>query len=466
MARPVDSSSPADSAGPACEPGPAVATGPTRHLDWFSGAMVVAANMVGMGVFTTAGYMLGALGSPPAVLLAWVVGGIAAVCGGLCYAELGAALPRNGGEFQLLSRIYHPLIGLTAGWIALVVGFAAPLAFYAHFFGTYLHGLWPQLPVFAGGLLLIGLVTLQRSLHVAEGTRLHNAMTLVRLLLVAGLAVAGLTLGDPTRLWPATAPPLSQSVWQAAFAVQLVYVSFAYSGWNDSAYLLAEFHEPRRDMPRAVLLGTGLVLLLYLALNAGFLMAAPPEVLANQEEVAKLATESVLGPRVARGVAGLIAIGLLTTASSNLLAGSRVCQAMGSLYRPLRFLDWQAGSRAPLPAIFLQALMAVGLLATASFEGLMNYIGLTLSLSAMATVAGLFVLRWRAPQWPRPYRCWGYPVTPLAFLALEGWMVVHTLQQKPQAGRWSLVTIAVGLLVASVVWFAAGCPADRSDSPD
>ena len=113
MARPVDSSSPADSAGPACEPGPAVATGPTRHLDWFSGAMVVAANMVGMGVFTTAGYMLGALGSPPAVLLAWVVGGIAAVCGGLCYAELGAALPRNGGEFQLLSRIYHPLIGLT-----------------------------------------------------------------------------------------------------------------------------------------------------------------------------------------------------------------------------------------------------------------------------------------------------------------------------------------------------------------
>jgi len=438
---------------------------PVPHLGWFSGALVVAANMVGIGVFTTAGYMLGALGSPPAVLLAWMVGGVAALCGALCYAELGAALPRNGGEFQLLSRIYHPLVGLTAGWTALVVGFAAPLAFYAHVFGTYLHGLWPRCPALAGGLLLLAFVTLQRSLHVAQGTLWHNTLTIVRLMLVGGLALAGLLWGDPSRLWPANSPALSQSVWQSAFAVQLVYVSFAYSGWNASAYLLAEFHQPQRDMPRAVLLGTGLVMLLYVGLNAGFLMAAPAGFLTNQEDVAKRATEALFGPGAARGVAALIALGLVTTASSNLLAGSRVSQSIGSLYPPLRCLDWQSGARSPLLAILLQSTMALLLLVTATFDGLMSYIGLTLSLSAMATVAGLFVLRRHAPNLSRPYRCWGYPLTPLIFLALEGWMVVHTLKEKPVAAYWSLATIAIGLGVALVVWTAAGRPHDRAADP-
>ncbi|MFN7771006.1 MAG: APC family permease [Planctomycetaceae bacterium] len=419
---------------------------PPRTLGVVSGSLLIMANMIGVGVFTTTGSMLAALQSGPAILLAWGIGGLAAVCGALSYAELGAAIPRNGGEFQLLSRIYHPVLGFLAGWVALVVGFAAPLAFYAHVFGDYFSQLFPVHPLLAGiGLILFFAVT--HSLSVGQGVWVHSLATLLKLLLIILFVGCGFLRGDPARLFSGEGPPLAEAVWQSAFAVQLVYVSFSYSGWNAAAYLLGEFHNPQRDVPRVVLWGTGVVTLLYVALNAAFLVAAPSDQLAGREDVARVAATHLLGPNGGKFVALLIALGLVSTASANLLTGPRVYEAMGRRHPRLAWLSLRRAGGGPFMAIVLQSVLALVMLVSASFETLMSYIGVTLSLSAATTVLGLIVLRHREPNLLRPYRVWGYPFTPLVFLVLEGWMIGHALWKLPVAAAWTLGTLIGGVVL-------------------
>ena len=433
-------------------------------LGVFTGTLLIMANMIGVGVFTTTGYMVSALQSAPAVLLAWGVGGLAAVCGALSYAELGAAIPRNGGEYQLLSRIYHPAIGFLAGWVALVVGFAAPLAFYAHVFGDYLSQLVPVPPLLAGvGLIVVFAVI--HSMSVGQGVLVHSLATLLKLLLILLFVCVGFFRGDMTRLAGGGGSPLSSTVWQSAFAVQLVYVSFSYSGWNAAAYLLAEFRNPQRDVARCVLWGTGLVTVLYIALNAAFLVSAPPEELAMRDDVARVAATHLLGSTGGMLVTALIAVGLMSTASANLLTGPRVYEAMGTNHPRLAVLSLRRSGGGPFVAIALQSVLAIAMLVSASFETLMSYIGLTLSLSAATTVLGLFLLRHREPQLHRPYRVWGYPFTPLVFLLLEGWMVTHTLIERPIAAAWTAATLTIGIGLYLVLGQPVSAPADGSSDP-
>jgi APA family basic amino acid/polyamine antiporter len=435
---------------------------PPRTLGVVSGSLLIMANMIGVGVFTTTGYMLAALQSGPAILLAWGLGGLAAVCGALSYAELGAAIPRNGGEFQLLSRIYHPVLGFLAGWVALVVGFAAPLAFYAHVFGDYLSQLVPVHPLLAGiGLILVLAVT--HSVSVGHGVWVHSLATLLKLLLISSFVGLGFLRGDSARLFSSEGPPLAEAVWQSAFAVQLVYVSFSYSGWNAAAYLLGEFQNPQRDVPRVVLWGTGLVTLLYIGLNAAFLVSAPPSQLAGRDDVARVAATHLLGPYGGRFVALLIALGLVSTASANLLTGPRVYEAMGRQYPRLNWLSLRRAGGGPVVAIALQSVLALIMLVSASFETLMSYIGVTLSLSAATTVLGLFVLRRRDPGLHRPYRVWGYPFTPLVFLVLEGWMIGHALWKLPVAAAWTFGTLFCGLMLYLWAGQEAVAAAEASD---
>ena len=236
-------------------------------------------------------------------------------------------------------------------------------------------------------------------------------------------------------------------MWQSAFAVQLVYVSFSYSGWNAAAYLLGEFHNPQRDVPRVVLWGTGVVTLLYVALNAAFLVAAPSDQLAGREDVARVAATHLLGPNGGKFVALLIALGLVSTASANLLTGPRVYEAMGRRHPRLAWLSLRRAGGGPFMAIVLQSVLALVMLVSASFETLMSYIGVTLSLSAATTVLGLIVLRHREPNLLRPYRVWGYPFTPLVFLVLEGWMIGHALWKLPVAAAWTLGTLIGGMVL-------------------
>lgn len=424
---------------------------PERRLGLRTASMLVVASMVGTGVFTTTGFLLRDLGNVQAVLLAWVAGGVLAMCGALAYGELTAALPENGGEYALLSRIYHPSVGFVSGWISLIVGFSAPIAAAAVAFGAYATRVFPAVDA---TVWAVGLIVVTTALHVARarlGGHVQDAVTLLDVLLVLGFVVGGFFAADVGRLTDATGPPLGPVVASGDMAVGLVYVSFSYSGWNAAAYVAGEIREPGRVLPRALLLGTGVVTVLYVGLNAVFLASAPPEELSGVLEIGHVAATHLFGPSAAPWVSLLVAVGLATTVGALIVTGPRIYERMGRDHPRLAVLAPPRSRHGPLRATALQTLVAIALAATATFDALLTYIGFTLALSAGLTLAGVFVLRRREPGLHRPYRAWGHPFTTALALALVLWMAVFTLRERPVAALAGLGTIALGLLLYAVV---------------
>ncbi|NEV60609.1 APC family permease [Thiorhodococcus minor] len=409
---------------------------------------LVIATMIGTGVFTTTGFLLRDIGSPPAVLVAWLLGGAAAAFGSLAYAELVAALPHNGGEYQLLSRIYHPALGFIAGFVSLVVGFAAPVAASAIAFGEYLNlalGTSAVSPVISG-LVLVVAASVIHSIHLGRGSRVQDLLTIGKALLILLFIVGGLAAVDPARLVGSGDSQTVAAVLSPAFAVGLIYVSYAYSGWNAAAYIAGEVRQPERYMPIALGTGTLLVTLLYLGVNTVFLGAAPAEEIASAgERVGAVAAMHAFGELGGRILSGLIAIGLLSTVGALVMTGPRIYEAMGRDYPAMRVLARRRLSGGPVIAIALQSALAVAMMLTSSFEALVSYVGFTLSVFAALTVGGVFVLRAREPELARPYRTWGHPFTTLGFLALMTWMTVHAVHQRP-------IIVAVGALTVLLGW--------------
>lgn len=424
--------------------------GDARNVGGITATMLVVASMVGTGVFTTSGLLIRDLGSATAVLVAWLVGGVLALCGALSYGELAAALPRNGGEYQLLSRIYHPAVGFAAGLVSLVVGFSAPLAVSALAFGHYLSAALPGIPPTAAGIALIVVVAVPHATHARLGARVQVGVTALEIALVLAFIAAGAARGDPSRLVAGGGAPLA-TVGTPAFAVALVYVSFAYSGWNAGVYLAGEVREPSRTVPRALLLGTSLVVVLYLALNAVFLGAAPPGELAGVVEVGHVAAARLLGPRAGRALSAVVALVLAASVSAMLMAGPRVYERMGLDYPRLAMLARRTQQGGPIVAVALQAAIAIAMIATATFAGLLLYVGFTLSLVAGLAVLGVFVLRHRGPDLRRPVRAWGYPATPLLFVALSAWMIAHALVRNPASSLAGVATALLGVGLHAVL---------------
>ena len=416
-----------------------------RRLGVLTATLVVVASMIGTGVFTTAGLLLDEIGSPGTVLLAWLVGGVIALCGALSYGELAACIARNGGEYRFLTETYHPAVGFVAGWVSLVVGFSAPIAASALAFGKYLHALVPALPPIASGVVLILLLSVLHAGRVTAGAWVQNGFAAAKLLLIL-VFVAGAAWVLPA----STAGHLSVSgaeMTAPGFAVGLIFVSFAYSGWNGAAYLSGEIRRPSRNLPLALGLGTAVVVVLYVALNAVFLLGTSPQQLAGTVEAGHVAAVSIFGEGAGTVLSSLIALALVSSVSAMIMVGPRVYEAMGEDYVALRFLRLRPGGGGPAASIALQTSFAVVMLLTLSFDSLLMYIGFTLSASAALTVAGVFVHRRRKPSVTRPYRTWGYPATPVAFVLFACWMILHSLSQRPVEAALGGATVAVGLLL-------------------
>jgi APA family basic amino acid/polyamine antiporter len=444
---------------------PGDASGPVRGLGLGSATALVIASMVGTGVFTTTGLLVEALRSPLAVLAAWAAGGALALSGALCYAELSAALPRNGGEYQLLGRIYHPAAGFAAGVVSIAVGFAAPLAASALAFGRYLSAAVPGVPPLLASVAAVAVFALLHGFDVAWGGRAQAGVTAALVVLIAAMAAAGLALGEPARILEPAARPAAEAVLSPEFAVALVLVSFSYSGWNGAAYVAGEVRAPSRNLPLALLLGTALVTVLYLGLNAAFLAAAPAADLAGVVEVGHVAARRLAGPAAGRILSGVVAVVLASSVGAMILAGSRVYEAIGSDHRALAFLARRTSRGAPAAAVAVQVALALAMVVTSSFGALLAFIGFTLSVVAGLTVLGVVVLRLREPGLARPYRTWGYPATPLLFLALSAWMVGHSLAERPVSSLAGLAIIALGLVLYLVVARSGRRQAPGSSAP-
>lgn len=400
--------------------------------------------MIGTGIFTTSGFLVRDLASLSAVLIAWLVGGFVALAGALSYAELVGMFPENGGEYQLLERIYHPAVGFVAGWISLIVGFSAPIAAAALAFGEYLQAVAPAIPAQLSAVTLIFAFTALNVAHVRASGVAQNLLAALQVVLILVFIAAGLTTGDLSRITEGSTST-SAALLSPAFAVGLVYVSFGYSGWNASAYVAGEIERPRTNLPIALATGTLLVTLLYVGLNVVFLAGAPASELAGQVDIAHIAAVTLFGDTAGIFVTILISIGLAASVAAMILSGARIYEAMGLRHKRLSFLNRRTATGGPIYATLLQSTLAIIMTLTASFETLLVYVGFTLALSTGLTVAGVYILRRREPEHPRPYRVTGYPITPLLFLLLVGWTITHTLQQRAAAAAAGLITIATGL---------------------
>jgi APA family basic amino acid/polyamine antiporter len=386
------------------------------------------------------------------------VAGLLALCGALSYAELSAALPRNGGEYHLLGRLYHPAVGFAAGVVSLVVGFAAPLAASALAFGHYLAAALPGVPAAPAAVIVIVLFAFMHGADATWGGRFQIGVTTAQLVLIVVMGAVGLTLGEPSRLL--SPPPQSAlgTLFSPEFAVALVFVSFAYSGWNGAAYIAGEVRAPSRTLPIAFVVGTLLVMGLYIGLNVVYLAAAPASELAGVVEVANVGARHLMGPSAGRVLSGAIALVLASSAGGMIMAGSRVYEAMGTDYRALALLARRTARGAPAMAVAAHSTLALVMVATSSLDALLVFIGFTLSASAALTVLGVLVLRIREPRLERPYRTWGYPVTPLLFVALSIWMIRHSFVERP-ASSIAGAGIIAGALALYALISRAGSPA-------
>lgn len=436
--------------------------------------------MIGTGVFTSLGFQLESLRSGFALLMLWVVGGVAAVCGALTYAELGSTIRRSGGEYTFLSHIYHPAAGFVSGWISATIGFAAPTALAAITFGTYLSSVFPVLPA---RWLAVGLVVL---LSVVHG-RTHRTSggfqrwsTTAKVVLILAFVAAGLSfVAAPRDVGVLPSADGVSSVFSAGFAVSLIFVSYSYSGWNAATYVTGELRDPRRTLPRALATGTLLVMLLYVGLNYVFLRAAPVEEMVGRLEVGYIAAGYIFGPVGADLMGITLALLLVSTVSAMVLAGPRVLHAIGEDYPTFRFLSSINARGTPGVAIFTQAAISLLFILTESFETILVFSGFTMGLNTFLAAGGVFLLRRRqaaggrsatgdelgagkgpaagdgsdagsGPDTGEPYRTWGYPVTPLIFLAVTGWTLAYILRDRPLEAGLGLGLIATGLVIYAI----------------
>ena len=436
-----------------------------RSVTLLPATAVVIGNMVGTGVFTSLGFQLAGIQSGFVLMVLWTLGGVCALCGAVCYGELAAALPRSGGEYHLLSRIYHPAVGFLAGWISVTVGFAAPVALVAMAFGTYFAGIsgveGTQLPMLMSALLVF-VVTAVHLLHIGVGSRFQSVFTSAKVILIVVLIAAAFLIGDSQEVSFLPKAGDWKVMVSNPFAVSLVFVMYAYTGWNAAVYIVDEVDEPRKTVPRALLAGTALVMILYLGLNAAFLYSTPIAEMKGKVEVGLVAAQSIFGDAGGKIMASLICLGLISALSAMTWAGPRVAQRMGEDFHALRVLSITSRSGIPYVAVLWQSAVVYLLLFTSSFEAVLVYVELLLVLFALLTVIGLFWLRIRQPDLERPVKAWGYPVTPAIFIGVSLWMMVYVVRAKPVGALWSLATVAVGGGVYLIAIYLSAKRARRS----
>ena len=407
-------------------------------------ASLVVANMVGTGIFTSVGFQVEYLSSPFALLMLWAVGGIISLCGALTYGELGAALPRSGGEYHLISELYHPSLGFIAGWISATLGFAGPTALAAIAFGDYTTAVFPGL---SSTHLAAGIVLLCSAIHATSitwGSWFQNAFTALKVLLIVVFIGAAVRADPAHSITVLPDGPGMRELVSPGFAVSLVFVSYAYAGWNAAIYIVGEIRAPQRNLPRSLVLGTALVTVLYVLLNFVFLYTVPARDMAGQVEVGFLSGSVIFGDAGGEVMSLFIALLLVSTVSALVYLGPRVTQAMGEDVHAFRWLAGTSERGIPVNSVLFQTGLSLLFIYTSTFDQVLVYAGFTLILSTMLTVAGVFVLRWRRPEIDRPYTTWGYPVTPLLFLVANAWILVYVLIDRPVESLIGLGIVAVG----------------------
>ena len=436
----------------------------------FSATALVVSNMIGTGIFTGTGFLAGELGSTNLVFGIWVVGGVIAFLGAICYSELGINFPSSGGEYVYLTRAFGPAWGFMTGWASFFAGFSAPIATAALAFSEYLGHFFPALSqdnarVIAGSgdwairlggaqAVACGLVaafTVLNILGVQRVARVQNVLTATKVLVLLAFIVLGFTIGDGNAShFAASATRTVSTSLPGQFALSLVFVFFAYSGWNAATYVAEELRHPARTLPLAMGIGTALVTALYLVLNFVFVYALPLEDLKGQEAVGAIAASRLFGPEIAGIFSGLMALSLMSTVNAMITVGPRVYYAMaGNGAFPAIAAKVHPRFHTPVAAIVAQAVCTM-IMTLTPFRELIQYIGFTLYFFAAMSVASLFIFRQR-PEWQKlRVVSFAYPLFPLLFILMGVWVTYQGIVLKPYVALAAGVTLGTGALMYHV----------------
>ena len=432
-----------------------------------SATALIVATVIGVGIFTSTGFQADALPHPGAIFAVWILGGGLAMCGALCYAELGAALPEAGAEYVYLRESFGYTVAFVSAVVSLVAGFSAPIAAILKSLVRYLTYFVPILEqelVVVGFLNLNDLIALGLTwglilIHlcgVRGGIGFNDIVTVSKVLGIIGLlifaAVHGTGTLDHLRVIGPSFHEMDLADRLGAFSTSLIFVMFCYSGYNAASYMASEVKEPQRVLPRAILLGTFIVIVLYLGLNLFYFYGADVNELAGKVEVGLVAARYIFGPMGIGIVTIVILVTLLSAASAMTVIGPRVYYAMGRDFPVFRSLCRLSEShRVPSTALLLQGLVTSVILLTGTVDQIQQFVGIAVTLFSVLAVSAVFVLRVKRPDLPRPFKTWGYPFTPILFLVVSGSELIWNVRERPAESVLALLLVG---LAGVVGWYS------------
>ncbi len=429
-----------------------------RKLGLFPATNIVVANMIGAGIFTTSGLLMSGLNNPVLLLILWGAGGIIALCGALSYGELGAAMPGAGGEYLFLSKLYSPVFGFLSGWVSFLVGFSAPIAASALGFSEYFTRAVPGLstllqdagimsPVLTKKFLAITVILIFTFIHyrgIKYGAKIQNVLTLLKVLLIVVLLTAGFSSGngDFSHFSEGGGLP-SGLAGLKTIGLSLMWIMFAYSGWNASTYLGAEIKNPVKTLPRSLLYGTGIVILLYLAINFLYVYGIKPDEMKGVISVGGLAMGNLFGKSAEVLFSVLISFALFSSLSAFIIIGPRVYYSMakdGLFFKSVARIHEKF--RVPSNSILLQCLIAVILVLSGTFEQVLTYMGFALGIFPILTIIGVWRLRRTNPSAPRLP---GFPVTQIIYVAAGAMILLLSWLERPVESSVAILTVLIGI---------------------
>jgi APA family basic amino acid/polyamine antiporter len=429
-----------------------------RKLGLLPATNIVIANMIGAGIFTTSGLLMKGLNDPVLMIVLWAVGGLIAICGALAYGELGAAMPGAGGEYLFLSKLYHPLFGFLSGWVSFIVGFSAPIAASAMGFSEYFCRAVPSLPDWLSSsgilnefwtkkLISISIILIFTFIHyrgIKTGARIQNILTFLKVLLILVLLFAGFSSGKGSFENFAREKIVNPGFagWKT-IGLSLMWIMFAYSGWNASTYLGAEIKNPLKILPRSLLYGTGIVILLYLGINILYVYGINPEQMKGVISVGGLTMGNLFGKSAEVLFSLLIAFALFSSLSAFIIIGPRVYYSMandGLFFRSVAKIHPKFG--VPSNSILLQCLIACILVLSGSFEQVLTYMGFALGIFPILAVIGVFKLRYK---YRNGLKLPGYPVTQIIYIATGLLILILSFLERPVESSIALLIVIIGV---------------------
>lgn len=413
-----------------------------------TGIAIIVANMVGTGVFTSLGFQLLGIQSYFVLMMLWFIGGLTALCGALTYAELGANLPRSGGEYNFLGRLYHPCAGFISGWVSATVGFAAPVALASMTFAAYLSAVFPEIPRTLSACSLLAILTVIHCASRQTSGKFQQTFTALKVALILIFCFIIFFWGSsPQNI--SLEPKLGDEniLFSGVFAISLIYVNYAYTGWNAVTYVISELDEPQRNLPIVLFVGTLLVMLIYLLLNFTFLNAVPIKIIEGELEIGVIVANYALGNHAGKAMGAILAVLLVSTVSAMTMAGPRVLQVIGEDFKPFRSLSRVNSHGIPTIAIMFQSSLAFLFIISSTFESVLVFSSFVLGINTLFSVAGIFILRQKKLSIEGAYRTFAYPLAPIIYLIVTVWTLGYVLVSRPDEAWAGLGIIFLGGII-------------------